>query len=75
MTENSKDDTQKTKGMCQRAIVSISMNGRDKERLRALAEMHEMTSSAFLVSLIREKYKEEISDIKENVADRDIKQT
>lgn len=48
-----------------REIVSVSMTSRDRRKLRELAAKHEMTVSALLASLVRERYEAEFGGEKQ----------
>ena len=44
----------------ERTVISVSLSVNDKQKLKELAIKNEMTASALLSQLIKEKYQEEI---------------
>ena len=46
----------------ERTVISVSLSVKDKQKLKELANKHEMTSSALLSQWIKEKYRDEIDD-------------
>ncbi|MBR4670021.1 MAG: hypothetical protein IKO84_05435 [Butyrivibrio sp.] len=44
----------------ERTVISVSLSVNDKQKLKELANKHEMTASALLSQWIKEKYQEEI---------------
>ena len=46
----------------ERTVISVSLSVNDKQKLKELANKHEMTSSALISQWIKENYKEEIGD-------------
>lgn len=46
----------------ERTIISVSLSVNDKQKLKELANKHEMTASALISQWIKEKYQKEIDD-------------
>ncbi len=59
---NKKTTMKKKMEPVERTIISVSLSVNDKQKLKELANKHEMTSSALISQWIKEKYQKEIDD-------------